>query len=82
MEREMKQPTKTTEQPKAVAALTIIAETVLQFRHADQNPTLSEIARIAGRASGLLRIADLDEKISVENAATIALAKKLNIVSG
>ena len=63
----MKQPKPET--PKAVAALVAITDTVLQFR--STSPTLGDIARIAGRASGLLRMSDLDEKISVENAALL-----------
>jgi hypothetical protein len=38
---------------------------------------LGTISRAAGRASRLLRISELDERMSVENAATLALAKKL-----
>jgi hypothetical protein len=34
------------------------------------------IARIAGQASSLLHLTDVNEKISVENAATIAVAKR------
>ena len=37
--------------------------------------------RTGGRGSGLLKLADVDLKISVENAATVALAKKLNLVA-
>jgi hypothetical protein len=57
----VKQPKPETSPPKATAV----------------EATLSGIAQIAGRASGLLRIQDLDERISVENAATVALAKRL-----
>jgi hypothetical protein len=61
--------------PKATEAIVSITETVLAFRNGGK-PSLAQIARIAGRASSLLHLADLDEKISVENAATIAVAKK------
>jgi hypothetical protein len=58
-------------QPKAaVEAVAAIAEIVLQFR-GDEKPTLSDIARITGRPSGLLRVQDMDQKITVENAATV-----------
>jgi hypothetical protein len=38
-------------------------------------------SRYAGKASRLLQIKDLDERIEVENAATVALARKFNIVA-
>jgi hypothetical protein len=74
----MKTPTKT-EQPKAVEACIAIAEIALQFR-GDEKPNLSAIARVTSRASGLLRIKDTEEKLTVENAATVALAKKHNLL--
>ena len=43
-------------------------------------PTLASVARLMNRASSLLRIGDLDERISIENQATLMLAKKLNLV--
>ena len=46
---------------------------------ADRN--LTTVAKLANRGSGLLKLADVDLKISVENAATVALAKKLNLVA-
>jgi hypothetical protein len=49
---------------------------VLAFR-GEEKPTLSAVARLMNRASDLLRLSDLDERLSVENAATIALAQKL-----
>jgi hypothetical protein len=72
-----KQPVKTENgsKPKAVEAVTSIAETVLAFRNGGK-PSLAQIARIAGRASSLLHLDNVDEKISVENAATIAVAKR------
>jgi hypothetical protein len=77
----MKSP-KPAERPKAVEALAAITEIALQFRTGpDQAPTLNEIARITGQASRLLRIQDIDEKISVENAATVQLAKKHSLMS-
>jgi hypothetical protein len=38
-------------------------------------PTISSIARLTNRTS-LLRIGDLDERLAIENAATVMLAKK------
>jgi hypothetical protein len=40
------------------------------------NKLLAEKVPSGNRASGLLRIIDLDEKMEVENAATIQIAKK------
>ena len=40
-----------------------------------------EVLRGNGASSRVLRIADLDERISVENAAVMALAKKRNLVN-
>jgi hypothetical protein len=72
-----------TESPKpsaSVEALVGIVEIVLKARDVAK-PTLGEIARIAGRASAvLLRISDVDERISVENAAIMAIAKKRNLL--
>jgi hypothetical protein len=76
----MKAPNKDVSKPKAVETLVSIAEIVLGFR-GEAKPTLGTVARIIGRASGLLRISDLDERISVENAATVAIARKLSLVS-
>jgi hypothetical protein len=42
-----------------------------------RKPTLGGIARITGRAGGLLRIKDADERMAVENAATLELARRL-----
>jgi hypothetical protein len=33
------------------------------------------------RASGMLRINDIDERMELENTATLTLAKKLGLVS-
>ncbi len=59
-----------------------ILELALPFRlAAETKPTLGELARLAGQASRLFRMKDVDEAISVQNAATVALAKKHNIMS-
>jgi hypothetical protein len=68
-----------TNKPNAVETIMSLAETAMQF-HKDERPTLASVARTCGRASRLLRISDLDERMSCENQATIALAKKLNLV--
>jgi hypothetical protein len=70
----------TTNRPKATDTLVTIGEHVLQYR-GDDKPTLSAVARLMNRASGLLRIGDLDERLEVENTATVALAKKLRLIS-
>jgi hypothetical protein len=78
----MKANVKSDSRPKAVDTLANVVELALSFRIAPgQTPTLGEIARTVGYASRLLRIKDLDERISVENAVTIALAQKRNLVS-
>jgi hypothetical protein len=58
-----------------------ITEIVLRWRAASERVTLAAIARACNRASGLLRLRDLDERLEVENSATIALAKKLGLMS-
>ncbi len=58
----------------------IMAVNLLAFRGEDR-PTLSAVARLMNRAAGLLPISDLDERLGVENAATIALAQKLRLIS-
>ena len=76
-----KQVTKSeTTKPKATEALTAIVEAALAFR-ADERLNLATLARLANRGSGLLRLQDVDERISIENATTVALAKKLGLVS-
>jgi hypothetical protein len=57
-----------------------IAKVVLAYR-ATTKPNLAEIGRIVGRASGLLKIADIDEKFEIENRATVLLAKELGLVT-
>jgi hypothetical protein len=69
-----------TPKPKADETLISIAESVLAYR-GEERPNLATVARIINRASALLRISDQDERMSYENVATLALAKKLNLVS-
>jgi hypothetical protein len=66
--------------PTATDTLVSISELVLKFR-GEEKPNLATVARVANRASGLLRIKDLDEKMEVENAATIQIAKKHGLMS-
>jgi hypothetical protein len=78
----MKSPTKAdvkSEQPKATEAIMAIADVVLAFQEKEK-PTLAELARITNRASSLLRIKG-DEKMALENAAAIQLAKRFNLVT-
>ena len=56
-----------------------MAEAVLAYRN-EKRVTLALLSRIMNRASGLLRINDIDERMELENAATLTLAKKLGLV--
>ena len=71
----------TEQQPKAVDALVGITEQAIAFRFAERAPSLSDVVRVVGTASRLLRYEDLDHRIEVENAAVLALAKKRQLVS-
>jgi len=71
--------TPATDRPKALDTLIAIVDLVIPHRY-DRVPTLGEIARTVGVASRSLRIPDFDERISVENAATLAVAKRLNVI--
>ena len=77
----MAKPTSTTERPKAVDTIVGITEQAIAFRFTERTPTLSDVARVVSTASRLLRFADLDERIEVENAAVLMLAKKRQLVS-
>jgi hypothetical protein len=80
----MKQPVKTTEQPQAAAvltAITAIVDLAISYRYAEKIPTLADLARLVSSASRVLHVKDLDERISTENAAVLALAKKRGLVS-
>jgi hypothetical protein len=69
------------ERPKAVEALVGITEQAITFRFADKTVTLSDVVRVVGTASRLLRYDNVDERIEVENATVLALAKKRQLVS-
>jgi hypothetical protein len=76
----MKQPAKTTEQPKALDASIGIVDLAIPYRYPN-GATLADVARLIASASRVLHVRDLDERISVENAAVLALAKKRGLVS-
>ena len=71
----------TEQQPKAVDTLIGITEQAIAFRFADKTVTLSDVVRVVGTASRLLRNDNVDERIEVENATVLALAKKRQLVS-
>jgi hypothetical protein len=70
-----------TERPKAVNCLIGIVEQAIACRFTERGPTISDLARLVNTASRLLRFADVDHRIEVENAVTLAVAKKLQLVS-
>jgi hypothetical protein len=70
-----------TEKPKAVETLTNIVEQAIAFRFTERSPTIGDLARLTNTANRLLRFSDIDERLSVENATTVALAKKLSLMS-
>jgi hypothetical protein len=72
--------TETKSGSKAVDTLVQVTDIVLKHRNGGA-PTLAGIARVANRASLLLRISSLDERLEVENAATVALAKRHGLIS-
>ena len=71
----MAKPTSTTERPKAVDTIVGITEQAIAFRFTERTPTLSDVARVVSTASRLLRFADLDERIEVENAAVLPIGE-------
>ena len=71
----------TEQQPKAVDALVGITEQAIAFRFADRAPGLNDIVRVVSTASRLLRYDNVDERIEVENAVVLQLAKKRELVS-
>jgi hypothetical protein len=79
----MKTPTTKPEpasRPTAADTLIAVAEAVLAYRN-EKRVTLALLSRLMNRASGMLRINDIDERLELENAATLTLAKKLGLVS-
>ena len=43
-------------------------------------PNLAEIGRVIDKASRLLRISDLDERVELENRAAVQVAKELGLM--
>ena len=76
----MKQATKTDNHPKALDTLVAIVDLIISHRFPQKTPTLVELARVTSLANHSLRYSDRDEKVSVENAATLAVAKRLNVI--
>jgi hypothetical protein len=77
----MAKTTATAERPKSIDTLASITEQALNYRFADRTPTFADIARMVNTASRLLRFSDVDHRIEVENAVTLVVAKKLQLVS-
>jgi hypothetical protein len=71
----------TTDRPKALDTLIGIVEQAVAFRHADRTPTLTDLARLTSTASRCLRYDNVDEQISVTNAAVISVAKRHNVIN-
>ena len=67
--------------PKVLDVLISIAEQALSFRYTERQPTMVDIGRIVIAASRVLHIRDLDERISCENSAVLAIAKQRNLIS-
>jgi hypothetical protein len=71
----------TTDRPKALDTLIGIVEQAVAFRFVDRTPSLADLARLAQTASRCLRYDNVDEQISVVNAAVISVAKRRNLIS-
>jgi hypothetical protein len=70
-----------TEKPRAVDALVDIVERAIAFRFADKTPSLNEMVRMVSTASRLLRYENQEQRVEVENATVLALAKNRQLVS-
>ena len=66
------------EQEKRIEALIAIVSVALAY-HDNEKPALAELARLTNRASGLLRIKG-DERMAIENAATLEIAKQRSLL--
>jgi hypothetical protein len=71
----------TTEKPKTLDTLIGIVDLVISHRFPDRTPTLVELARVTSLANNSLRFSDRDEKDATANAATLAVAKRLSVIS-
>ncbi len=71
------------ERPKALDTLIAITEQAIAFRYAGSNrvPSLVDIGRVTIAASRTLHIRDVDEKISLENACVMTIAKKRELIN-
>ena len=69
------------ERPRALDTLVAIVDQAIAFRFAERTPSLSDVARLVGASSRVLHIRDLDERISVENACVMEIAKKRSLVN-
>jgi hypothetical protein len=72
--------TEPTTKANGTESLVGIAKIVLAYR-GTAKPNLAEIGRIVGRASSLLKIADMDEKFEMENRAAVQVAKELGLMA-
>jgi hypothetical protein len=73
--------TAATEHPKATDVLVSITDQALTFHFGEQTLSLGMIVRMVSTASRTLHIRDLDERLEVENQATLVLAKRKGLVS-
>ena len=71
----------TTERPPALDVLVNVSKAAIDFRYADRNPTLADMARVVSTASRLLRFSNFDERIEVENAALLQIAEARQLVN-
>ena len=69
------------DRPRALDTLVGIVDLAITFRFAERVPSLSDVARVVGASSRVLHIRDLDERISVENACVMEIAKKRSLVN-
>jgi hypothetical protein len=76
----MKQSAKAADQPKATDVLTNIVDQVIAYRFEEKVPTLADVARVSALGARLLHIRDRAERIACENGATLAFAKKRNLI--
>ena len=78
----MKQSPKATnaESGKALDTLTNIVDQVIAHRYGEKVPTLADVARVSALGARLLHIQDRAERIACENGATLAFAKKRNLI--
>ena len=67
-------------QSNGVEALVSITKAALQYRGMDK-PNLAEIGRVIDKASRLIRISDLDERLELENRAAVQVAKELGLIA-